>query len=462
MELDILTWLALWIIGATLLPGFLSLIATGIVFGTTFFLMSLTIVYFQFQVGYYSPVIVFAALSIVLTPRTRRIFRQNTSRQEWQKTQDYFLIGLGLYFLTSYLIPPVIGWDARSIWLLHAKWLQVHGMYEIFQIQPVNIFSHPDYPIAGSSTLSRFLDKSNQYMNYGSAIRGIAFVSFCLKFYVAYFISREYQGTFNFRRLLLVASFSSFLILDNGYGLSSGYMDEILSISVVAIAIIFIRSFKERLQRSDKLFLAMIGIYLVGLKQEGVVSLGILYFSWFVANSRQIKKCAQLLKWMVPGVGVWLSWILYLRINKIPLTSDASGILENLAPSKTNLSTGTDTLITYFQLGGFHEVCLALVVCLGIFLLMKSKTNFETQKSLFFITAIVTHEILLILVYCFGSSRLSIEWWMTTSFSRITSTAHALMILGVLLAILSNESDGHLFQKFRRNSGAPHRSIRDT
>lgn len=433
-----LLWPSIFVIGATLLPGFLSIISAGISLGTSYYLLTLIKIYFQLDSTYFVSTLFGVALFLLLNFKTRKIILSNVSKKQWQETFDLFTIGLVLYFATSWAIPAVVGWDARSIWLLHAKWLKMDVLYENLQQQPIATFSHPDYPVAGSSTLELFLKKTNQLMSYESAVRGIAFVSFCIQFYGAYLLSRKFNNQAFIKRLFLISSFSILQILDRGYGTTSGYMDKILAISIFTIAAGLVQSFSSKIDNANMILLAFIAIYATGLKQEGIAMVGIIYFSWAVTNTMHFKNKIRYLKFMLPPVGLWLTWSLYLRTNDIPTTSDATGIFSNAIPSKINMKNAMNYIDAFFSLGGYSEIILATLVMVLIYALCINQQAWERQQGKFIIFAIFLNEILLIAVYSLGSSRENIEWWMGTSFSRISMTAHALMILGLLLVVFNN------------------------
>ena len=73
---------------------------------------------------------------------------------DWRRPSvNAWIVVASLLVVTATAYPLIdvtvrdIGWDGRSIWLLHSRWFFAGGDYARAAMQnPVYLFSHPDYP----------------------------------------------------------------------------------------------------------------------------------------------------------------------------------------------------------------------------------------------------------------------------------------------------------------------------
>lgn len=188
-------------------------------------------------------------------------------------------------------------WDARSIWLFHAKRIFIDN--SIFaQLDDYAIWSHNDYPVMVpllSASFAKFIGFWNEIFPKSS---NVFFILPPLLIFYGYLKSNRWF-------ILLVVGI--FYILAKL--LINGYMDGILTLYALS-TLVLLNQFKGD-DHKNKLLLLLIslqGSVLVSIKNEGVFIFSILVFCLFVVNKRQLKyffKQSWIL--LIPYI-FWLIW----------------------------------------------------------------------------------------------------------------------------------------------------------
>jgi hypothetical protein len=430
---NLLLVLSLILIGSLLFDGFLSILGGCFFFATSIFLLSLVKVFFKIDTDFYFYFFLFVSTVMILNQTTRQRIKNSLSRGNLISTAPYLLIGGVLFGVSGLVVAPVIGWDARSIWLFHANWLIENEAYAEFQRTPIFLFSHPDYPIAGSSSLAFFGRLTDS--SFESMIRGFAFIQFCLAFYSGLMIAKLCSSSRLTRYATTFCVTSVLLALGRNFGITSGYMDLINAIGILAIFLTLTWLEKEPNDLRSKFLLLTLVIYVSALKQESAVYILIVAISWEVSRKLTGSRFFNTLYVYIGLVLTYPTWQMYLILAQVPKTSDASGVLTNLPVNLSNFESFVKYAESYFLLGGYKAIIVAIVSGLFITFFHNKTSQFEIVQKRSLILILILLNAVLMATYTLGSSRVSLEWWMANSFDRILLTSTSFSLMAILLSI---------------------------
>jgi hypothetical protein len=425
--------LCFFIIGSFILDGFLAIIGGCLSFASSYFIYSLLEVYFGVDSSTFLHSVLFVTIILVLIRTSREKVRKSLSRINLRSTGPYLILGTMLFGVTAASIPPVIGWDARSIWIFHARWLMENEIYSNYQRDPINFFSHPDYPIAGSSSLAFFGNLAGGEIQ--NMVRGFAFIQFSIAFYIGIVVSNICIARKSLRAILSFFLTASILVLGSNFGITSGYMDLANAIGISAIFVTLVSLVGNPKDQRLKIMLFLLTVYTSGLKQESGVLILVITIAWEIAQ-RISKSRASNTVFIYIGLALTnLSWRFYQSIEKIPNTSDVRGIFSNLPTNLSDLRDYFPYLREYFSLGGDRALFVTVFTIALVSILQRTKVRSElVQKRAGIITVFLLHAVL-IATYTLGDSRKSLDWWMSNSFDRIILTSYVFSLILIILAI---------------------------
>lgn len=421
------------IIGSLLLDGFLAILSGCLTFAASYFIFSLLRVYFGVDEVVYLYSILFLTILLIIIQTSREQIQKSLSRINLRSTASYLTLGTLLFGVSVVFIPPVIGWDARSIWIFHARWLMEDEVYANYQRDPINFFSHPDYPIAGSSSLAFFGNLGGGELQ--NMVRGLAFIQFSIAFYVGIMVSNVCISRKSLRAITTFFITASILVLGGEFGISSGYMDLANAIGISAIFVTLVCMESNPKDQRLRIILFLLTVYTSGLKQESAVLIFVFAIAWEIAR-RISKSEASNTVLIYIGLGLThLSWRLYLNNGNIPNTSDVSGIFSNVPKGLSDLRDYLPYLNEYFSLGGSRALFLAILALTLISIFQKTSTQGELVQKRAGIITVFFLQAVLIATYTLGNSRKSLEWWMSNSFDRIFLTSSVFTLVIIILAL---------------------------
>jgi len=434
----LLLLVSLTLIGSLFFDGFLSILGGCFFFAASVFLFSLVKVFFEIDTDFYFLFILLVSIVMISSQTIRKRIKDSLSRGNFLSTAPYFLIGSLLFGVSCLVVAPVIGWDARSIWLFHAKWLIENEPYAEYQRTSIFLFSHPDYPIAGSSSLSFFGELADS--SYQSMVRGFAFIQFCLAFYTGLMIAKLCSVSQLTRYATTFCVTSILLALGRDFGITSGYMDLANAIGISAIFVTLVWLEKVPNDLRFKWLLLILVIYVSGLKQESAVYILIVAISWEVSRKYAGSSLFNTFYIYIGLLITYPTWQLHLILAKVPKTSDASGVLTNLPINSSNYESFVKYLESYFLLGGYKAIVIALITGLLITFFHKHSNQLEVVQKASLFLVLIFFNALLIVTYTLGSSRASLEWWMANSFDRILMTSTSFSLIAILLSIAPSDA----------------------
>jgi len=296
-------------------------------------------------------------------------------------------------------------WDARSIWLFHAKRIYLDD-HLLAQLDNYAAFSHNDYPVmlpALSATLARIVGHWNEIFPKA----GNVFFILPPLLVVA--------ATFGTLRLTLLFVTGLFLIV--GDLLTNGFMDGILSLYIVATMILLsmlflgwqanLKASKSTLSVAAMAHLAV----LIGVKNEGTMAAVIILFCLLLtlAINRKRIDISKLLLIFTPAFIMSGLWLLLCYLH---------GVGNDIATSGSFMGTFT-TRITDVKSAGLISIALycqkwLLFLPLAIWSIHVYRKNQQAVDAASFLLRFgLLYSFSLFLIYL-GSPH-NLEWHLATS-----------------------------------------------
>jgi len=330
-------------------------------------------------------------------------------------------------------------WDARSIWLFHAKRIFIDNT--IFaQLDDYAIWSHNDYPIMVpllSASFAKLIGFWNEIYPKSS---NVFFILPPLLIFYDYLKSNRWFILFVIGIFYILAKL-----------LINGYMDGILTLYALSTLIIF-NQLREN--NNNKLLLPLAVLHscvLVSIKNEGVYIFTILVCCLHLVSSKQlfylIKKTWVLL---LP----YLFWLIWRLITKhFNVYSDMeSGLLAKLIHQNNffesillilseRLSWENITLITWFLFESKYYLFGLMAII--IYFIFKRKFNMWSHLDSYIVQFMFAYMIFLFLVYVFTPNDLF--WHLKTSTTRTTLPIQ----LGCWILFISMASKINFHEKYR-------------
>ncbi|MPM13791.1 hypothetical protein SDC9_60150 [bioreactor metagenome] len=326
------------------------------------------------------------------------------------KMNQVFIIASLIIILIPIMLLPLREWDARSIWFFHAKMIYSANSIGVNAgwLEPQIAFSHPDYPNlipALAAQITTLFGFWNEYLPKLSL--------FFVFFPIPFMLFRYKHHLVNFIFLTLI------MLLPANALLWSGYMDGYFAI-YFAFSILFFSRFIISLKEVDLISFAVCLIFLLYLKNEGMLTLicGVLlvvvYLFTFKRPLRDLKIftrfpfisfMAGLLFPIIYWSGLKASWNLQ---NDLQL-----GSFESIKLFIERLQDGTLRLLLK---QAFFQICFALMALLVILLFVQIKKIYIPKQ--FFLVLLFPFLYALGIISVYLLTPYDIVWHLTTSISR--------------------------------------------
>ncbi|MDO7881106.1 hypothetical protein [Antiquaquibacter soli] len=364
-----------------------------------------------------------AYAAIAAIPRLRRTL---VSRVRTRPTQGQFVqlavTAIIVMFLVALPGPPT-EWDARSIWLFHASWLDAApSAYLDAQSNPALLFSHPGYPLLAPAAVATVWSATGGE-NLVLGLRVIAILT-TLTGALAASTALERLAP-RARPGAAIPAFALFVgaTVSVGGGLaSSGYVDALQAGTVILLLALLIPGLGQPLGWRWASLAAVAAVAAVSVKQEGVwFALAVLL--WFaVASFRQYSWPTAL-----PFAGLGLAFVasrVFASAVGAPGESDSAGVVDRLPELLDPSSAGWATLqeLAALKLGTAFIPAIVGLALLVALLLIVSPTGRSVRQSVVLAGSWVSIVAIIALTYVLGASSSRLEWWLGTSYDRITAT----------------------------------------
>jgi hypothetical protein len=336
------------------------------------------------------------------------------------------------------LAPAPLGWDARSIWLFHASWLNAPASVFIDeQSLPAAAFSHPNYPIIGpgSTAVVWGIAGGTENLMLGVQVTGLLTVM-VLALGASLILARFARGASPIVTNLAFAGYlTAGLAIADG-SIVRGYMDTLQAAAITTLVAALVTSSPRRPTVPSVIVTVMIALCAINVKQEGFWFAIAVLAIFLVLSIRQ-----QSVGKYVPLAGVlafYLLWKAFLGSTGSDDVSDASGIAtragELLEPNSTAWSIFARVATNEFL--GLPSTAIAVSLVLLVAVLVARRNRRMFSRVALIAAAPLATSLIVITTYALGDTRDRIDWWLATSFSRIIATSELLAWFGIFFAVL--------------------------
>jgi hypothetical protein len=377
-----------------------------------------------------------AILFIPRGPRERII--QNLAIAQ---TDVYSIAVLGLGLLLSAMAaittPAPLAWDARSIWFHHAKWL--NGPAEYFlEAQYLPAGNWPDYPFTGPAVMTLSWQLSGGAENFWLASRIVGVFVLLVGIFAGYLLAERFaaKAHFGFKLAGILLLSTSLTLLADGY-FNAGYQDA-LQAALVGLVFVSVLSLKDSSWR-DLLPPAAAFLLAANIKQEGFwFATGALLLALAIqAFDRNLKPLALI---AVP-IGFRAIWSAFQDFVGMPDNGHTAEVIERFPL----LFSGDAEVASNLQLVFSNGIqprsmnYLLLVALAAVILVALGRTpSLGKRFALGAVAILAPYGVLFVAVvtYVLGQSG-GLEWWLGTSYTRITATFEFLSLLTIVMAAFS-------------------------
>jgi hypothetical protein len=343
------------------------------------------------------------------------------------------LLSLGAVVST----PAPLAWDARSIWFHHALWLNGPALY-FREAQFLPVGNWPDYPFTGPGLMTLIWQITGGEPDLWLASSVVGVVVICVAALTVFLLSDKFapEGHWSIKASALVVFVSSITFLADGY-YNAGYQD---AFQAAAVGLVFVSVMV--LQKQDgwsRLALPALAFLLAAnIKQEGF---------WFAFGALVLALALQLLQrnWnslvLIPfALLARAGWSAFQESLGMPDNGHTSEVVQRIPALFAGDSEIIANLGMIFNLGvgprssGYLFVIAAAAILIAVFYRPVS-ISVRVSTSLVVLAAPAGVLSVAALTYALGQSG-GLEWWLGTSYSRITATFELLSLLAMLIAVL--------------------------
>ena len=342
---------------------------------------------------------------------------QNLLNNPYLKISFFFIILISLG-------TPVIEWDARSIWLFHAK--RIFYESSILKIAEGYEYSNNGYPNlapAFASALAILIGYWNEVFPK---------IAFTLIFLPPMILIHSFLKNVNYLIFLTIVFFTIGKYLFNGY--ADGLVAMYFGSSALLIYLLFFT--KENFYRNRLYFYVITFCFFTTLtliKNEGSALLLVLLFTVFLINlyNGNLKNNLLKLSFFSFSFLPIILWKIYCYTKGMNYYYTNDSIILNLAPRLTDLNSYKE--IIYFLILNEKFLITLVFFLLSIFL--------SPNKSLFIFVSHITLIYIFILFIIYLSTPFDLHWHLDSSASRvIKSLCFFLGLFGIYnLSLRTNE-----------------------
>jgi hypothetical protein len=320
---------------------------------------------------------------------------------------------------------PNIGFDTRSIWLLHARWLGQGHAFELAAVRNhFNVVSHPSYPPLISAVMALSWRVSGSSTDRVAVVT-VAALNGCALFVAGWGVveaarrgaARTHHTVLRQRLLIAIGAVVAALVVMVAGGVlgvfgTNGYADPLWSLTAVA-AVLFGLVLQPT---TSDLGVVAIAIGVAGLtKVEGAAVAILLVIAVslrrFLQRDRPGRNRVPLLA-MAFGVVSLLVWPVLTKVMGVPTDPSISGPRDGSLHARADATF--DAAITHL-----HVVTLAGIVGLaGFFLLRHLRGRLGMGNDLWAWAVLAGAILVLGGAYVFGPG--NIDLWLATSVNRTT------------------------------------------
>lgn len=374
------------------------------------------------------------ASGLLLASPRNRIF-QNLLALKDSRQQSLLWIYLGFVALSSLATPAPVGWDARSMWFAIPSWLNGPAEFYITG-QSASYTGWPEYPFFSPATLATIwqllgIDEDLWLASRVSGAMGITMAALAAWLIVDRYASR--CSTLWTSVIFASAVATSFFLADGT--LNNGYQDAMQGLSVSALLAGILWALKKQ-PHTGLVLVSVLALAASNVKQEGfwftlgvmILGLGLHAFN----NSYLISLS------LIAPLAFRLVWGWFGSVVGMPESGSTQGMGERapelLDASSTAWSVIGKIMSVWFPQYHLGWVTIAIASAIALFLISARELGWRRLlEPLVLVGSVMGIYVVILVTYAIGASREAIDWWLGTSYTRITATPVALALLGLLI-----------------------------
>jgi hypothetical protein len=381
-------------------------------------------------------VLVILQVGLLVVPSLRR---QLIANLKISKTDTWGISALSVSAIASLgaviSTPAPLAWDARSIWFHHALWLNGPALY-FWEAQFLPVGNWPDYPFTGPGLMALLwqLTGGGSDLWLASSVIGVSVVMVATL--TGFLLGQKFapKAHWAFKTLGLLVFVTAVTFLADGY-YNAGYQDTFQAVAVGLVLALVLNLDKQDAWKS--LIPAAIAFILAAnIKQEGFwFAFGVLVLGLVVQAMQRNWKSLLLIPF---ALAIRAGWSLFQDYLGMPDNGHTSEVVARIPALLTGDKAVYDNLamVANLGIGPRSGGYLALVVLAGILIAVFYRPS---SLAIRVVTPIVTLSApigvlaVAVLTYALGQSG-GLEWWLGTSYTRITATFELLALFAVLSA----------------------------
>lgn len=359
-----------------------------------------------------------------LLPQSRKAIRKHLL-MGWSWIEvGQMVVAFGLLALVVLYPPAPLGWDARSIWLFHASWLNDSATAFIDAQHLTAIeWAHPDYPLLGASTIAVLWGILGQGENLTLGLQIVTVITVLTAALSGSLAISNLSKTGN--RWINLAAFG--LLIIAGFSIGGGlfnqaYMDTLQAFVVICLMSALIPALIGRMNFTQAFFAGIVGIAAMSVKQEGfwfalIVVAVMLVISFQDQYNAKYLPLALLL-------GFFALWKIFLESIHSVQQADVAGISDRLPELLNFDSTAWTILMRLLANEGFASLSktAVLIVLFSVAILVSNPGRVTFKLVSLLIASWLLIIAVIFLTYALAQTRDKIDWWLATSYIRVIST----------------------------------------
>jgi len=379
--------------------------------------------------------------TVVLSPKLRVVSIENLVGIVRSRIDLMFLLIFSAGSAAALISTPApLGWDARSMWFAIPSYLNGPAEQYLTAQAGGAQTGWVDYPLFGPGSLATVWQLMGVSENLWSGSRLYGLIGISLVALVGYLLFTKYGSDKN---IYFVAIGFSGLVSAGffvGGGINTGYMDTIQGLLVAATLASCLIWSRESLLRSTAL-VGIVSIAAMSAKQEGF------WFALLVLSVTAVFYFPNRQFWfllaILPLTASRLFWVSFSDYVNMPESGSTGGLIarmpELLDPYSLAWEIIPKILFDWFvpQNGKLFIIFVLAVAAL----LVANRTSSIRAKyldvNLYFMVGLGILTIIF-LTYSLGDSRGQIDWWLGTSYSRITASFKSVVWTSLFALVLLN------------------------
>lgn len=359
-----------------------------------------------------------------LLPQSRKAIRKHLVLGWSWIEAGQIVVAFGLLALVVLYPPAPLGWDARSIWLFHASWLNdsASAFIDAQHLTAIE-WAHPDYPLLGASTIAVLWGILGQGENLTLGLQIVTVITVLTAALSGSLAISNLSKTGN--RWINLAAFG--LLTIAGFSIGGGlfnqaYMDTLQAFVVICLMSALLPALIGRMNFSQAFFAGIVGIAAMSVKQEGFW-FALIVIAVMLVITFQDQYTAKYLP-LALLLGFFALWKIFLESIHSVQQADVAGISDRLPELLNFDSTAWNILMRLLANEGFASLSktAVLIVLFSVAILVSNPGRVTFKLVSLLIASWLLIIAVIFLTYALAQTRDKIDWWLATSYIRVIST----------------------------------------